>query len=102
MFLFLIITNKQNLFWKWSMLHFLSGHEASQPWMHLSAALEKNLKKRKRNESPEGLSCEDGLPQKVNIPIILHCRKRMLQLSSLLVLTPASAFEYVFFLPLPT
>lgn len=64
-------------------------------------ALGKRKKKGKRNESPEGLSCEDGLPQKVNIPIILHCRNRMLQLCSLLMLTAASASEYIFFFSPP-
>lgn len=38
--------------------------------------------KKNRNESTEGQSCEDGLLQKVSIPIILHRRNIMLQLGS--------------------
>lgn len=54
-------------------------------------------KKKERYESPEGQSCEDGLPQKVNIPIILHRRNIMLQLNSLLLLRLLLAFEYSYF-----
>lgn len=62
---------------------------------YISTALEK---KKKRYESPEGQSCEDGLPQKVNIPIILLCRNTMLQPNSLLLLKLLLGVEYSYFL----
>lgn len=64
--------------------HFSLRNDASQPCLSLKKKKEEKRteeKERRQKWRPEGLSCEDGLPQKVNIPIIPHCGNIMLQLA---------------------